>query len=56
MSDPYEVEREEDDLLDDLDEEEDYEICAICQGSGEGSHEGATCTYCGGVGEVYVGD
>ena len=29
-------------------------ICSDCQGSGEGSHEGATCRTCGGSGEVMM--
>lgn len=27
-------------------------ICSACNGSGEGSHEGATCGTCGGSGEI----
>jgi len=28
------------------------EICPVCNGSGEGRHDGSTCGRCGGMGEV----
>ena len=30
----------------------DSEICPICNGSGEGHHDGSTCRRCGGMGEI----
>lgn len=39
------------------DEDETYqsEICADCNGSGEGHYDGSTCSTCGGGGEVCIG-
>lgn len=31
----------------------DLGICPACSGSGEGMHEGTTCTTCKGAGECY---
>lgn len=37
--------------IDDLDDDYDS-ICAACSGTGEGSADGARCSYCRGTGEV----
>ena len=35
-------------------EEAEMEYCGQCAGSGEGMHDGASCSACGGVGEVFA--
>ena len=47
---------EEDDLPDDEapDDDEDC-LCANCNGSGEGMHDGSICSTCGGSGVVSDG-
>jgi hypothetical protein len=35
----------------DDDEDDGYEICHRCNGSGEGMYDGSTCGYCKGTGE-----
>lgn len=32
--------------------DDDTEICAACNGSGEGMHDGSTCECCDGKGEL----
>jgi len=36
------------------DEDDGYEICHRCSGSGEGMYDGSTCGYCKGTGEEPV--
>lgn len=36
------------------DEDDGYEICHRCNGSGEGMYDGSTCGYCKGTGEEPV--
>ena len=45
---PNKVEHEHDD------EDDGYEICHRCNGSGEGMYDGSTCGYCKGTGEEPV--
>ena len=35
-----------------LDDEDDEELCGWCNGSGEGGHDGSTCSECKGTGVV----
>lgn len=35
----------------DEENEHEYEICVVCNGSGEGMHDGSSCKRCGGTGE-----
>ena len=35
-----------------LDDEDDEELCGWCNGSGEGGHDGSTCSECKGSGVV----
>lgn len=32
---------------------DEHEMCASCNGSGEGQYDGTTCPACGGTGTVY---
>ena len=41
--------------MNDYDEDDDgYEICHRCSGSGEGMYDGSTCNLCGGSGQEPV--
>jgi len=40
------------DIEDDIDEDELWEICPVCSGSGEGMYDGSTCYKCKGHGEL----
>jgi DnaJ-class molecular chaperone len=37
-----------------IDEEDGYEICHHCSGSGEGMYDGSRCGFCHGTGEAPV--
>jgi DnaJ-class molecular chaperone len=37
---------------DEPDDESEHGICQCCNGSGEGQHDGSTCSNCKGKGEV----
>lgn len=41
-----------DDVVLDEEDEDDYNICGECNGSGEGMTEGSSCSMCGGSGEI----
>jgi RecJ-like exonuclease len=42
------------DYTDDDFEDDGYEICHRCKGSGEGTYDGSTCGFCNGTGEEPV--
>lgn len=43
-------------VLDEEDDEDDYNICGECNGSGEGMTDGSSCPICGGSGEIHEDD
>jgi len=49
--DEYEEYYEEED---EEDEYENYYICSLCNGSGEGFHDGSSCAVCKGTGVEYI--
>jgi hypothetical protein len=48
------IEEDEDNTNDDFLEDDGYEICHRCNGSGEGMYDGSTCGFCKGTGEEPV--
>lgn len=40
-------------IEDNIDEDDGWEICPACSGSGEGMYDGSTCYKCRGYGEIY---
>ena len=50
---PMNEDNEHEDYTDDIDDD-GYEICHRCNGSGEGMYDGSTCGFCKGTGEEPV--